>query len=67
MPDCLVNDYLTIVEEGKELGLVVNPQKCEIITNELDIVQKFHSLAPEMVRAHFTVCCDLTGRANWLR
>ena len=47
--DCLVNDYLTIVREGKELGLVVNPQKCEIITNDLDIVQKFHSLAPEMV------------------
>ena len=54
--DCLVNDYLTIVndyftivQEGKEIGLVVNPQKCEIITNDLDIVQKFYSLAPEMV------------------
>ena len=53
--DCLVNDYLTIVREGKVLGLVVNPQKCEIITNDLDIVQKFHSLAPEMVHTSQSV------------
>ena len=45
----LVTDFLTIINTGKELGLIVNPQKCEIITDDMVIVEKFKSLTPEII------------------
>jgi division protein CdvB (Snf7/Vps24/ESCRT-III family) len=44
----LLKDFRVIVEEGKKLGLVVNTRKCEVITDDDDVVEKFKSVAPEI-------------------
>lgn len=44
----LLDDFQMLVEEGRKLGLVVNAAKCELITDNIDIVNKFRSIAPDM-------------------
>jgi hypothetical protein len=46
--DVLVEDWRTVVEEGRKIGLVVNAAKCELITDDLAVVEKFRSVAPDI-------------------
>jgi len=39
-----IEDFDAIVAEGLKLGLVVNVRKCEIITDDSSIVDKFQSV-----------------------
>jgi len=34
--------------EGRKLGLVINVAKCEIITDDVDVLQKFRNIAPNV-------------------
>ena len=45
--DVLLDDWNTVVEEGRKIGLVVNASKCELITDDLEVVSKFQSVAPD--------------------
>ena len=42
----LITDFNTIVAESMKLGLVVNVRKCEIITDDIHVVEKFKVVAP---------------------
>ena len=44
----LLADFNTIVVEGRKLGLVVNVPKCELITDNNDVIEKFKSVAPDI-------------------
>ena len=46
--DVLLDDWRTVVEEGRKIGLVVNVSKCELITDDLEVVSKFQSVAPDI-------------------
>lgn len=46
--DTLLTDFLMLIEKGREIGLVVNVAKCEIITNDDEVVQKFKAIAPDI-------------------
>ena len=34
--------------EGRKIGLVVNAAKCELITDDTEVVEKFQSVAPDI-------------------
>lgn len=46
--DTLLKDFNTIVEDGRNLGLVVNTSKCEIITDDEEVVGMFKLVAPDI-------------------
>ncbi len=55
--DVLIHDYETVRRIGKELGLVLNEQKCELITGDPDVVNRFKSVAPRILHIN---TCDAT-------
>ena len=44
--ETLVADFKMLLEEGSKLGLAINASKCEIITDDADVVQKVKAIAP---------------------
>ena len=44
----LLDDFSLIMKESCELGLHVNVFKCELITNDTEVVRRFRALAPEI-------------------
>lgn len=51
-PDIVFNDFNTILNESKKLGLEINPSKCELffLSGKIDeeIVSKFNIICPEI-------------------
>jgi hypothetical protein len=47
--DILLSDFRTIINEGPNYGLHLNEIKCELITNDDSIVEKFRKLAPKVI------------------
>jgi len=41
-------DFQLLMDEGKKLGLVVNVAKCEITKDNIDVLQKFRNIAPDI-------------------
>jgi hypothetical protein len=52
--DVLIADWKTVVEEGKRLGLNVNVAKCELITDDPDVLRKFRSVVPQIAHVSTT-------------
>jgi hypothetical protein len=52
--DVLVHDYETVRRVGKKLGLMLNEQKCELITDDPDVITRFRSVAPTIL--HISTC-----------
>jgi hypothetical protein len=44
----LLADFQTVRRSGEELGLVLNVSKCELITDDSDVVAKFREVAPDI-------------------
>ena len=44
----LLDDFSLIMKESCELGLHVNVSKCELITNDAEVVRRFRALSPEI-------------------
>ena len=44
--ETLVTDFQMLLEEGSKLGLTINAAKCEIITDDVEVVQKLKAIAP---------------------
>jgi len=46
--DVLISDWKMLVEEGRKIGLVVNVTKCELITDDVEVIDKFRVVAQEI-------------------
>ena len=46
--DVLISDWKMLVEEGKKIGLVVNVAKYELITDDVEVIDKFRVVAQEI-------------------
>ena len=46
--DTLLADFQTLIEDGRKLGLVVNIAKCEVITDDDEVLRKFRAVAPSI-------------------
>ena len=46
--DTLLMDWRMLLEESKKIGLVINVSKCELITDDVDVVAKFKAIAPDI-------------------
>jgi len=44
----LLADFQLLMVEGRKLGLVVNVAKCEIITDDVDVLQNFRNISPDI-------------------
>ena len=47
--DHLLNDLNTIRSRGADLGLILNDSKCEIITNDVTVIDEFRREAPNIL------------------
>jgi hypothetical protein len=47
--DVLIKDFETVRQVGSSLGLLLNEQKCELITDDKDVLDKFRSIAPSIL------------------
>ena len=47
--DVLIEDFETVQRIGSSLGLVLNEKKCELITDDMDVVEKFKIIAPSIM------------------
>jgi len=43
-----MTDFNTLFAEGLDPGLVVNARKCEIISDDSSVVEKFSNAVPEI-------------------
>jgi hypothetical protein len=46
--DALLTDFEIIVKEAKNFGLTVSTSKCELITDDDDIVRQFRAVVPDI-------------------
>jgi hypothetical protein len=46
--DALLSDFRMLMDESRKLGLIINVAKCEIITDNDDVLQKFRDVAPDI-------------------
>ena len=46
--DTLLTDFEMLMAEGRKLGLLVNIAKCEVITDDEEVLQKISSIAPSI-------------------
>ena len=46
--EVLINDYLTVQQVGSSIGLQLNEHKCELITDNHEVLQKFKAIAPSI-------------------
>jgi len=46
--EVLLEDLQMIIVEGKKLGLIVNTAKCEVITDDHQVAERFRFLAPDI-------------------
>ena len=60
----LLDDFQMLVEEGGKLGLVVNAAKCELITDNIDILDKFRAIAPDIKHVQPTTICSNVTRST---
>jgi hypothetical protein len=44
--DTLLTDFRMLLDESTKLGLSINIAKCEIITDDVKVLQKFKDVAP---------------------
>jgi hypothetical protein len=41
-------DWVMLQEESKKIRLIVNVSKCELITDDVEVVAKFQAIAPDI-------------------
>jgi hypothetical protein len=46
--DALLSDFRMLMDESRKLGLIINVTKCEIITDNVEVLQKFRDVAPDI-------------------
>ena len=46
--DVLINDFLVLQQLGSSMGLELNESKCELITDDLDVLLKFRAISPSI-------------------
>ena len=46
--DALLSDFRMLMDESRKLGLIFNVAKCEIITDNDEVLQKFRDVAPDI-------------------
>jgi len=44
----LLADFQLLMVEGRKLGLIINVAKCEIITDDVDVLQNFRNISPDI-------------------
>ena len=47
--DELIQAFEYVRTEGAKIGLLVNERKCELITNDASVIQRFQSIAPGVI------------------
>jgi hypothetical protein len=47
--DTLLREFELVKREGPRLGLILNERKCEIITDDLDVMARFRQIAPNIM------------------
>jgi len=47
--DVLIEDFVMVRRIGRAFGLLVNDQKCELVTDDLEVVEKFRAIAPSII------------------
>jgi hypothetical protein len=47
--DVLIEDFETVRRIGRAIGLLVNDQKCELVTDDIEVVDKFRAIAPSII------------------
>jgi len=55
--ETLLSDFNTVCRIGSELGLLLNEQKCELVTDDFKVLEKFRAVAPAIlhVKTHHAV------------
>jgi hypothetical protein len=61
--DLLLSDFRMLRDENRKLGLIVNVAKCEIITDNVEVLQKFRNVAPDIKHVK-TASAMLLGAPN---
>jgi hypothetical protein len=46
--EVLLSDFEMLMDESRKLGLFINVTKCEIITDNVEVLQKFRDVAPDI-------------------
>ena len=50
--EVLLDDFEAVRQNGSSLGLILNEGKCELITNEPEIVERFRTIAPSILHVN---------------
>jgi len=45
----LVEDFATVRRIGRAFGLLFNYQKCELVSDDLEVIEKFRAIAPSII------------------
>ena len=45
----LIQAFETIRTEGAKIGLRVNEKKCELLTSDCTVIERFQSIAPDVI------------------
>lgn len=52
--DTLISDFRMLKTEGEKLGLVINPAKCELITDDISLVDRVRVVIPDILHTNKT-------------
>jgi hypothetical protein len=63
--DALIADFDMVVNESKNLGLTVSASKCELITDDDELIQQFRMVAPDIKHGNNISCPLLVWRTCW--
>ena len=61
--DILIEDFETVRRIGSTFGLLLNEQKCELVTNDMEVVKKFRVIAPTIIHVDVSYADVLS--ADW--
>jgi len=52
--DVLIEDFETVRRIGSTLGLLLNEHKCELVTDDMEVVEKFRVIAPTIIHVNIS-------------
>ena len=50
--DVLIEDLEMVRRNGSAIGLLLNEHKCELVTDDMEVVQKIQTIAPSITHVH---------------
>jgi len=52
--DVLIEDFETVRRIGSTLGLLLNEHRCELVTDDMEVVEKFRVIAPTIIHVNIS-------------